>query len=59
MLEKGEATAERSRHFAKDQIDSGEFSLAWLGNEDMLAGMLTKPLQGSVFRMLRDRLLNW
>ena len=65
MLEKGEATAERSRHigirffFAKDKIDSGEIALDWLGTDDMLADLLTKPLQGSTFRALRDRLLNW
>jgi hypothetical protein len=26
---------------------------------DMLADILTKPLQGALFKRLRDRLLNW
>ena len=64
MLERGEATAEKSRHigirffFAKDKIDSGEIAVEWLATGDMIADILTKPLQGELFRVLRNKLLN-
>lgn len=64
MLERGEATAAKSRHigirffFAKDKIDSGEIAIEWLATGDMIADILTKPLQGELFRVLRNKLLN-
>ena len=64
MLERGEAKAEKSRHigirffFAKAKIDSGEIAIEWLATGDMIADILTKPLQGELFRVLRNKLLN-
>ena len=45
--------------FIKDKIDSGELELEYLPTEDMIADVLTKPLQGELFRKLRNQLLNW
>ena len=65
MLERGEATAaEKSRHigirffFAKNKINSREIAIEWLASGDMIADILTKPLQGELFRVLRNKLLN-
>ena len=57
--------AERSRHvdiryfWLKDRAESGEVLIEYVPTEDMVADMLTKPLQGEIFRRLRDLLLNW
>jgi hypothetical protein len=65
LAEKGGSTAQRTRHigiryfFVKDRIDSGEIMLEHLGTTEMIADMLTKPLQGDLFRKLRRALLNW
>ena len=40
-------------------MESGELELEYLPTDDMLADLLTKPLQGEKFRCLRDELLNW
>ena len=65
MMEVGGGNSENTRHigirfyFVKDRIASGEVKIEWLPTEDMLADMLTKPLQGELFRTLRRLLLNW
>ena len=65
MMEAGSGSSENTRHigirffFVKDRITSGEVKIEWLPTEDMLADMLTKPLQGELFRTLRRCLLNW
>jgi hypothetical protein len=65
MAEKGKTTSERTRHinvryfFVKDRIENGEVQLEYMPTEDMIADSLTKPLQGSMFREMRKRLLNW
>jgi len=57
--------SKRSRHiniryfYLKDRVDQGEFELEYIPTDEMLADLLTKPLQGEKFRMLRDRILNW
>ena len=57
--------AERSRHvdiryfWLKDRAESGEVLIEYVPTEDMVADLLTKPLQGEIFRRLRDLLLNW
>jgi hypothetical protein len=62
---KGASSAQRTRHigirffFVKDRVDSGEICLEYLPTEDMIADIMTKPLQGDLFRKLRRRLLNW
>jgi hypothetical protein len=62
---KGTSTAQRTRHiairffFVKDRIDAGEVVIEHLATEEMIADIMTKPLQGDLFRKLRRLLLNW
>ena len=64
MVKKGKSKNKGSKHiniryyFVKDRIESGELSIQYLSTLEMLADCLTKPLQGSHFRRLRDKLLN-
>ena len=64
MAERGRSSSERTRHihirhfFIKDRIDSGEVKLKYLPTEEMIADILTKPLQGALFRKLRGKLMN-
>jgi hypothetical protein len=64
MADKGRSTSERTRHinvsyfFTKDKVDSGELMIEYLPTGDMVADLLTKPLQGALFRRLRNLLLN-
>jgi len=57
------SSSTRTRHiairfyFVKDRIDSGEVAVSFIGTSDMIADMLTKPLQGAKFRELRGRLM--
>ena len=41
-----------------DRIERGEIVLEYLATEDMVADILTKPLQGALFRKMRALLLN-
>jgi hypothetical protein len=65
MIKKGRSTSERTRHinirffFIKDKLDNGELTVEYLPTEEMIADILTKPLQGELFRKLRAKLLNW
>jgi hypothetical protein len=65
MFKTGKSTQERNRHihtryfFVKDRIDSGELQLCYTPTDLMVADILTKPLQGELFRRLRRELLNW
>ena len=64
MADKGRSTSERTRHiniryfFTKDKAESGELVIEYLPTEDMVADILTKPLQGALFAKLRRQLLN-
>ena len=65
LAEKGSASSQRTRHigirffFVKDRIDSGEVIVEHLSTTEMVADLMTKPLQGDLFRKLRRTLLNW
>ena len=65
MAEKGRSTSERTRHihiryfFIKDRIDAGEIKLQYLPTEEMVADILTKPLQGELFKKLRAKMMNF
>jgi hypothetical protein len=52
------SNAEKTR-LVKDRIDSGEIQLEHLVTTEMVADLMTKPLQGEPFRKLRRMLLNW
>ena len=43
--------------FIKDRIDSGEVEVVYCNTDDMTVDYLTKPLQGSKFRIHRARIL--
>lgn len=64
LAAKGRSTSERTRHvsiryfFIKDRVTSGDLKLEYLPTAEMIADILTKPLQGETFRILRDALLN-
>jgi hypothetical protein len=63
LFKKGFSTSERTRHISiryfwlTDRVRSGELSIQYVPTDVMLADLLTKPLQGERFRLLRDRLL--
>jgi len=65
MIKNGRPTSDRSRHvnirffYIKDRVDSGEISVKYKPTADMIADILTKPLQGALFKRLRAALLNW
>ena len=65
LIENGRSNSERTRHinirffFVKDRLDAGEIAVKYMPTDDMIADILTKPLQGLKFRELRARLLNW
>ena len=65
LVEKGNSTAQRTRHiairffFIKDRVGTGEIRIEHLSTTEMIADLLTKPLQGELFRRMRRALLNW
>jgi hypothetical protein len=64
LIEHGRPASERTRHvavrffFIKDRVDSKEIRVEYCPTGDMIADVLTKPLQGSQFFKLRSLLLN-
>jgi hypothetical protein len=40
-----------------DRIEKGEVDVVYTSTDDMIADFFTKPLQGSLFVKLRDKLL--
>ena len=65
LVKNGQSNSHRTRHiairyfFIKDRVDNTEIRVEYMNTHDMLADILTKPLQGELFRRLRDQLLNW
>ena len=63
LAEKGRSLSARTRHvkiryfFIKERIDNGELSLEYLPTGEMVADILTKPLQGEHFLRLRKKLM--
>ena len=64
LANKGRSTSSKTRHigiryfWVNDRIVSGDVVLEYLATEDMAADILTKPLQGILFRKMRTLLLN-
>ena len=64
MMEKGRSTSSRTKHisiryfFITDRVQSGDVILKYKPTEHMVADLLTKPIQGELFRYLRRLLLN-
>ena len=65
LVKNGKSNSERTRHiairyfFISDRVASKEISIEYMPTGEMLADILTKPLQGALFIRLRDKLLNW
>jgi tagatose-1,6-bisphosphate aldolase non-catalytic subunit AgaZ/GatZ len=65
MIDNGYSKSDRSRHiniryfWTKERVDMGELSIVYLPTDEMIADILTKPLQGDKFIKLRSLLLNW
>lgn len=63
LAEKGQARSARTRHiaikyfFVKDRIESHEVEVKYIGTDEMIADIMTKPLQGDKFRQMRAWLL--
>ncbi len=43
--------------FITDRVNIKEIEIKWCPTKDMVAGFMTKPLQGSHFRRLRDLIM--
>jgi hypothetical protein len=58
------SSGKRTRHiairyfFVADRIQSGELRMEYCPTGDMVADFFTKPLQGALFRRLRDLVMN-
>jgi hypothetical protein len=65
MLEKGYSTDKSTRHiniryfYLKSKVEAGEVVLEYKHTDEMIADLLTKPLQGEKFVNMRNSLLNW
>jgi len=65
MVKNGKSTSDKTKHiavrfyFVADRVKSGEINIEYMNTGDMIADILTKPLQGGIFRRLRKMLLNW
>lgn len=63
MIANGSATAPKTRHiniryfFITNRVEMGDVELCYRPTGEMLADILTKPLQGRLFRKLRAQLL--
>ena len=63
LANNGRSTSDRTRHiniryfFIKQYLDNGIMTLQHCPATDMIADILTKPLQGFEFERLRDLLL--
>jgi hypothetical protein len=61
----GKSCSDRTKHiklryfFIKQYLDSGEFTITYCPTELMTADILTEPLQGKLFREMRNRLLGY
>ena len=65
MVANGKSNSVRTRHiairffFVADRVKNREIEIEYMNTGNMLADILTKPLQGELFLRLRKMLLNW
>ena len=65
LIKNGRSNSEKTRHvdikcfFLHNRILHGDICVKYMNTIDMIADVLTKPLQGEPSRVLRDKLLNW
>ena len=56
-------THQRTKHldaryfYVRDLEVAGDISIKWLSSKDMIADLMTKPLQGELFSSLTERLM--
>jgi len=64
LLNNGKKSSDRTKHmqiryfWLKERIETGELRVVYLPTESMWADMLTKPLQGELFKKFRALVLN-
>ena len=64
LIRNGRSNSERTRHidvryfFLHDRINTGDIEIAYLPTTDMIADILTKPLQWELIKKLKKELLN-
>jgi len=64
LIDSGNIGSDRTRHisiryyFVTDRVGTKEVKFSYLKSEDMVADLLTKPLQGRQFRKLRRLMMN-
>ena len=46
------------KFLVKEKVDGGEIKVCYCPTNQMIADILTKPLQGELFRMLRSKVVN-
>jgi hypothetical protein len=65
MIKNGVSKSDKTRHmnvrffWTKERVDNGDIQILYTPTDDMIADILTKPLQGDKFLTLRRLLLNW
>ena len=65
LIKRGEPGAMGSRHiniryfWLKDRIEAGKVSIVHVPTSEMIANILTKPVQGAQFLHERDLITNW
>jgi len=65
LVKNGKSNSEKTKHiavrfyFVKDRVTSGEIKIEYMKTGEMIADILTKPLQGQRFIEMRKKLLNW
>jgi len=58
------SSSKRTRHldvryyFVTDKVKNGEVKIMYCPTKDMLGNVFTKPLQGSAFTKMREKILN-
>ena len=64
LIRNGRSNSERTRHvdiryfYLHDKLSIGDVDITYIPTEEMIADILTKPLQGELFRKLRKELIN-
>ena len=65
LAENGKSNSDRTKHinvrffFVKQYLDDKVMKITHCPTKEMIADILTKPLQGEQFRVLRDMLLGY
>ena len=65
LIKRGGPCSQRSRHISirrfwlKERVDGGEVVIRHMATEEMVANILTKPVQGMQFLKERQGLTNW